>query len=36
MERSGIDPDSVIGRSLLDVYPSVRGTIYELSMRQVL
>ncbi|HET9798463.1 MAG TPA: PAS domain-containing protein, partial [Gemmatimonadaceae bacterium] len=36
MERSGTDPDSVIGRSLLDVYPSVRGTIYERSMRQVL
>jgi PAS domain-containing protein len=36
MERSGIDPDAVIGRSLLDVYPSVRGTIYERSMRQVL
>jgi signal transduction histidine kinase len=36
MTATGIDPDSVLGRPLLDVYPSVRGTVFERTMRQVL
>src|SRR4051794_14880631 len=36
LRAAGIDPASVIGRSLLDVFPQIAGTEYDRAMRRAL